>query len=597
MLRFCLQWSKNGPLEKDGPGLPGSFRHAIGERFSFSYDDSRSLKRVLTEREGGRVRIAVPKLFVDDPGARAGLTAALSGGGDVFQRRSAYYLAVDIDEAGSCLTLINDPFGQLIVFEYEDHHRIIFATDPEFILQQLGSVEFNDEGLLDFVNFGCTVGGKTLFKGIGQLAGASEIAIGPEGSRRSTYWTSRVRDETSADPVPEVAEGVEAIESAVLKSVTGVEKVGIALSAGLDSRLITAALAGQTPGLRTFHADGYGERRETERIAKIARVPYKPLDLSKQDWSKIVRRYSALTFGHLHWNQFWGMRLADCISSEAQPPEALLNGYMLDGLFNCWHTPLSRDNRGVNEGEVLDIMRRFYPVPSDDLLLQIYDREVVGRIKSSFEANILRYFEANSSLGIFELQENFYLQNRGKNYTSAMFRYAENFVDESVVPALEPEIYSIAMRLPLEQRWSGDFYRRVFIDAYQEYARVRYPKLGGNLISDNSQGVRLKSRLVKTLRYHSRALSKGRLQIFTGKSINYYRFMRDKKYRRLYLQLLEDSQLQRRGYLARSASANIVRLLDSGNKNMMWHLQTLLTVDMFLHNYFGATSPSDSPGP
>ncbi len=588
MLRFCLQWSKNGRLDSDKPRLPGTFRSVVGERFCFSYDDSHSLKRIVSEQEGGRVRIGVPKLYLDATVARANLGAALSEGGDIFRRRSAYYLVVEFDEAAGCLTLVTDPFGQLGIFYHDGPGRAIFATDPRFILQSLGSLEFNDEGLLDFVNFGCTVGGKTLFKGIRQLGGASEIAIDARGSRHSVYWASRVRDERSTERVPKVAEGVEVIEEATLKSISGVGDVGIALSAGLDSRLITAALAGRVPGLRTYHATGYGERRETERIAKIAGLPYETIDLSKQDWSSFVREYSALSFGHLHWNQFWGMRLADCISAAANPPRALLNGYMFDGLFNCWHTPLSRHNRRVNEDEVLRLMRAFYPLPSEDLLLQIYDREIVDRIMSSFEANIIEFFESNRSLGIFELQENYYLQNRGRNYTSAMFRYAENFVEESVCPALEPEIYSLALSLPLEQRWSGDFYRKLFIEGYEKYARVRYPKMGGNLLGGDGMGTRLRNRLEKELKYYSRKLSQGRLQLFTGRAINYYRFMRDKKFRRLYLRLLEESQLQRRGYLAANAHANIVRLLDGGKKNMMWHLQTLLTVDLFLHTYFGS---------
>ena len=71
--------------------------------------------------------------------------AAFNGDGDVFHARSRYYLALRIHDRDGKLILLNDPFGSLTVFYYDDNEKTIFATDPGFITGHLDTIEFGPD--------------------------------------------------------------------------------------------------------------------------------------------------------------------------------------------------------------------------------------------------------------------------------------------------------------------------------------------------------------------------------------------------------------------------------------------------------------------
>ena len=165
------------------------------------------------------------------------------------------------DRAAGEVWLVRDRLGIKPLYYSLDSHALLFASEVRPLLELAGETPSCDPTLLaEWLYYGNSLGGRTLFRGIRQLLPGHALRL------RITDWTHEVRAywslaEQCRRPAPpecgaDLAGAVrERLSAAVRRQLVSDVPVGIFLSGGIDSSAIAAfaTAAGRAP-VRTFSA-------------------------------------------------------------------------------------------------------------------------------------------------------------------------------------------------------------------------------------------------------------------------------------------------------------------------------------------------------
>jgi len=181
-----------------------------------------------------------------------------------------------IDPQRKRALLFNDRHGCERIYHYEKNGATYFASEAKALLRVLPELRaFDDQGVAQFLSYGCTLDGRTLFRGIGFLPGGSVWSFhAAAGSSRKRYfepeqWASQ----------PPLTEGAfdrayrETFERILPRYLNDAKSLGISLTGGLDTRMIMAgvASAGIRPVCYTF-SGAAGDTLDVRLAARVARA-------------------------------------------------------------------------------------------------------------------------------------------------------------------------------------------------------------------------------------------------------------------------------------------------------------------------------------
>ena len=182
-----------------------------------------------------------------------------------------------VDRKRKRALLFNDRYGIERIYWHERDGAIYFASEAKALLRVLPeSRAFDDEGVAQFLSYGCTLDGRTLFRNV-RLLPAGSLWAGDHGAciRKSQYfhpkeWESQPRLGEHDFDATFLATCKRALPR-YLSSETG---IGVSLTGGLDTRMIMACIAGsqrKPPVCYTF--SGLTERTLDVRLAAdVARI-------------------------------------------------------------------------------------------------------------------------------------------------------------------------------------------------------------------------------------------------------------------------------------------------------------------------------------
>jgi asparagine synthase (glutamine-hydrolysing) len=168
-------------------------------------------------------------LYEDDPNFPAELNGMFHG--------------LVMDRTLGTATLFNDRYGMHRVYFHESKEAFYFAAEAKAILAVCPELRTADSrGLGEFIACGCVLENRTIFKGIHVLPPASAWVF-RDGAieRKGTYFQPREwEDQTPLEPEAYYRELRDAFSRNVPRYFNGHERVGIALTGGLDTRAILA---------------------------------------------------------------------------------------------------------------------------------------------------------------------------------------------------------------------------------------------------------------------------------------------------------------------------------------------------------------------
>lgn len=190
---------------------------------------------------------------------------------------NGWFSGLLIDLREEKVILFNDRYGLGRIYYHESSEGFFFASEAKSLLAVLPRLRTLDpRSLAEFFSVGCVLQGRSLFKGIALLPGASQWTFHRDGRiDRQRYFNPDTWEQQEPLDARSYAQQLEAVFSRVApRYLRGPSPVAMSLTGGLDSRMVLA-WAGAPPGSLPCYTFGGPYRdchdlRIARRLAAVA---------------------------------------------------------------------------------------------------------------------------------------------------------------------------------------------------------------------------------------------------------------------------------------------------------------------------------------
>jgi asparagine synthase (glutamine-hydrolysing) len=193
-------------------------------------------------------------------------------GDQFFEKLNGLFSGLLIDKRQSKAFLFNDRYGVERIYWYETEDAIFFASEAKALLRVLPELrEFDEQGVAQFLAYGCTLEWRTLFRGVHLLPGGSLWSFEGGSCRKKKYF-SPVSWESQSTLSAESFESQfqETFKKILPRYFESNSKIGVSLTGGLDGRMIMACRP-RDEKLICYTFDGKkGETLDTRLALRVA---------------------------------------------------------------------------------------------------------------------------------------------------------------------------------------------------------------------------------------------------------------------------------------------------------------------------------------
>jgi asparagine synthase (glutamine-hydrolysing) len=197
--------------------------------------------------------------------------------GDKFiEELNGSFSGILIDTKERKTILFIDRFGLNRIYYHEEEDCFYFSSEAKSLLKILPELRRLDfDSLGEVLSCGCTLGNKTLYRGISLLPGSSKWTFDPQGkAQRSTYFKSDVWENQSVLSEQEYYNRLKDMFSHILpRYFRGRQRVAVSLTGGIDTRMIMAWAPCQPFKIPCYTFGGiYRESADVKIAREIASV-------------------------------------------------------------------------------------------------------------------------------------------------------------------------------------------------------------------------------------------------------------------------------------------------------------------------------------
>ena len=196
-------------------------------------------------------------------------------GDQFFAKLNGLFSGLLIDKRQGKAFLFNDRYGVERIYWHETEDATYFASEAKALLRILPQLRsFDEEGVAQFLAFGCTLEWRTLFRGVQLLPGASVWAFESGKCHKKKYFSPETWEAQPKLTIESFESEFQTTFKRILPRYFESEsKIGISLTGGLDTRMIMAGRPEnvERPVCYTF-AGEKGETLDARLAARIARA-------------------------------------------------------------------------------------------------------------------------------------------------------------------------------------------------------------------------------------------------------------------------------------------------------------------------------------
>lgn len=178
----------------------------------------------------------------------------------------------DIEEKS--LIIARDRYGVKPLYYSVENKRLSFGSEMKTILELIPSNSINKQAFREFLDYGNPLGNQTLFEGIKEVKPGSFLTWDTNGLKETIFWDiTQVHRVENAD-IDVINSTASLLETAVKRQLVSDVPVGVFLSGGIDSSLVTAFASKHSTGkLSTYTAAfdfdiGVNELNSAKRVAE-----------------------------------------------------------------------------------------------------------------------------------------------------------------------------------------------------------------------------------------------------------------------------------------------------------------------------------------
>jgi asparagine synthase (glutamine-hydrolysing) len=208
-----------------------------------------------------------------------------SGGGDslvhlyedlgekFFEALNGLFSGLLIDRRQRKIFLFNDRYGMERIYWHETPDAFYFASEAKALLRILPELRsFDAAGLNEFLTFGCTLDEQTLFRGIQRLPGGARWTFTDGHRLPENYFIPETWEELPEISATEFESRFHEVFKKILpRYFSSDSKIGIALTGGLDTRMIMACRPQDSHSQTTYTFAGKnGETLDDQIAARVA---------------------------------------------------------------------------------------------------------------------------------------------------------------------------------------------------------------------------------------------------------------------------------------------------------------------------------------
>ena len=206
--------------------------------------------------------------FDSAAGSTEDLRNQYSAKGDGFVARlNGLFSGLLIDGRQKRVLLFNDRYGVERLYFHQTTDALYFASEAKALLHVLPALRgFDDDGVAEYLTFGCPIGGRTLFRGIRVMEGGSLWSFQGDTWQRCRYFDASEWEHQAPLSNDAFQSEFDATFSRALPRYAG-SQLGISLTGGLDTRMIMACLPRQKNQPVCYTFSGLKEQTLDERVA------------------------------------------------------------------------------------------------------------------------------------------------------------------------------------------------------------------------------------------------------------------------------------------------------------------------------------------
>lgn len=279
-----------------------------------SHDENLGRQMPLASQDGQRVLIITGEHFPYPDGAAGEETIArellrvyAESETKLLRHLNGWFSGVAIDLRAGTATLFNDRYGMGRIYLHEGEDEFIFSSEAKAILAIRPNLRKIDPAALgEYLRFNCVLGNKSLFDGISLLPSASSWRFAGDATpRKSTYFEFSEWEQQESDKPEKFQERFDAAIARIAPSyMEGSEKIGLSLTAGLDTRVLLAAANAAARPMPCYTFGGlWGETydiRTARMLAQRCNGSHEVIRLGEQflrDFSEYARQSVYLSDG------------------------------------------------------------------------------------------------------------------------------------------------------------------------------------------------------------------------------------------------------------------------------------------------------------
>jgi asparagine synthase (glutamine-hydrolysing) len=189
-------------------------------------------------------------------------------GSKFFQQLNGLFSGLLVDKREQKAFVFNDRYGAERIYLHEDRGSVYFASEAKALLRILPRLrQFDECGVAEFITFGCTLGNRTLFRGIELLPGGSLWTFEKSKCHKTRYFSPEAWETQPALPSAAYeAEFQETFQAVLPRYFESDSQIGVSLTGGLDTRMIMACCP-KSESLLTYTFSGVAGETMDDRIA------------------------------------------------------------------------------------------------------------------------------------------------------------------------------------------------------------------------------------------------------------------------------------------------------------------------------------------
>lgn len=374
-----------------------------------------------------------------------------------------YFHAVIYDSNIKKLFLISDRYGMRMLYYYYKDNNFAFSGEVKGLLE-LDFVEKNlsQKSFDCFIDLGYLLEDNTWFEDIKLIKPATimEFDLTTKELSQRYYWSwaeikpQNISFENAVDIVGELF--IKAVE----KRFNPNQKIGVALSGGLDSRAIFAAVDYLYPNNKglayTFGVDGCDDIE----IAKLV--------ISKTNWE-----HKIFNFTSNNWFE----------------PRKFRN-WVVDGMLNIIHmhgseflTEIRKENEFIVGGVIGDIVLRFSSLQNKVLA---HDKRITSEIAELFYKNHSSKEWIEDSFYDIERTEPFLLMNDGRRFSNMGISNSSDSLNYRC-PFMDNQLLEFIYSIPDEYRNNNKLYSAMLLKFFPKFFKdIPWQNTRKNLDGTNS---------------------------------------------------------------------------------------------------------------